>query len=352
MAITHLQSGIKIIANHHAQMEAPEKVPMMVPFKHLISVFTRLETQLCELSEPPPRIPPCLFQAAHEEHELKTLWKVSNPHFQDLKEAWIVLNHSWHALEHFLHDAKDMDESGYTMPKVEWVNRRDALLQSFSNWDIALTGLEEVLSGQSKPSLRDMRAAALLEVHYIIGTQVLQTAEPPQTETIWDEMETGTKRHMDKDMIWDRLQPGFERVVELSAIVAGESAGAGTEPPVLSLDMGIVPPLFHVIWKCRNARIRHKAIRLLETCPRLEGLWDGLLVARVGRRIDEIERRSESLEHAMKRGATCEEIPQWARVLFVDVIFSGKEREMDMTYLRAQSETDATIITIKETLTW
>jgi hypothetical protein len=54
----------------------------------------------------------------------------------------------------------------------------------------------------------------------------------------------------------------------------------------------------------------------------------------------------------MERGATCEGIPQWARVLFVDVHFSGNEREMDMTYLRAQSDTDGTIITIKETLKW
>jgi hypothetical protein len=352
MAITHLQSGIKIIADYHAQIGGREEVPRMVPFKHLISVFTRLETQLCELSEPPPRIPPCLFQEVHNEHEWKTLWKVSNPHFQDLKEAWIVLNHSWHALEHFLHDAKDIDESGYRMPRAEWVNRRDALLQSFANWDIALTGLKEVLSSQVQRSLRDKRAAALLEVHYIIGSQVLQTAEPPQMENVWDEPETGTKRYMDIDMIWDALQPGFERVVELSTVVAGESAGAGTEPPVLSLDMGIVPPLFHVIWKCRNARVRHKAIRLLETCPRLEGLWDGLLVARVGRRIDEIERCGESLEHAMERGATSEEIRQWARIFFVDVIFSGKEREMDMTYLKVHSETDATIVTIRETLTW
>lgn len=350
MAVTHLKSGIKIIADHQAQMQSPRRGPEMVPFKHLIAVFTRLETQLCELSEPPPRIPPCrLFHAAHGKEEL---WKVSTPHFEDLKAAWIVLNHSWHVLEHFLHDAKDHDETGYTMPRQEWVNRRDALLQSFSNWDIALTGLKEVLSTQPEPSLRDARAAALLEVHYILGAQILELAEPPHDQTIWDELETGTKRHLDNHMLFDQFQPGFERVVELAAIVSGESEGSGTEPPVLSLDMGIVPPMFRVIWNCRDARTRYKAIRILESCPRLEGLWDGLLTARVGRRIDEIERCGESLESAAERGATCDDIPQWARVLFVDVHFSGKEREMDMTYLKAQSDVDATVVAIKETLRW
>lgn len=350
MAVTHLKSGIKIIADHQAQMEAPAKSSIMVPFKHLNAVFTRLETQLCELSEPPPRIPPCrIFHAANGKDEQ---WKVSTPHFENLKEAWIVLNHSWHILGHFFHDAKDHDETGYTMPPLEWVNRRDALLQRFSNWDIALTGLKEVLSSQHEPSTRDARAAALLEVHYIIGAQILQTAEPPHTQTIWDELETGTKRHLDKQMIWDGFQTEFERLVELASVVSGENEGSGKEPPVLSLDMGIVSPMFHVIWRCRDPQIRYKAIRILENCPRLEGLWDGLLVARVGRRIDEIERCGERLESAVERKATSEDIPQWARVLFVDVHFSGKEREMDMTYLRAQSDVNATITTIKETLRW
>ncbi|RDI82222.1 hypothetical protein Vi05172_g7782 [Venturia inaequalis] len=72
MAVTHLKSGIKIIADHQAQMQSPRRITTeMVPFKHLIAVFTRLETQLCELSEPPPRIPPCrLFHAAHGKDEL------------------------------------------------------------------------------------------------------------------------------------------------------------------------------------------------------------------------------------------------------------------------------------------
>ncbi|TLD36561.1 hypothetical protein E2P81_ATG02343 [Venturia nashicola] len=210
------------------------------------------------------------------------------------------------------------------MAPLEYINRRDALLQSFSNWRIALTSLKEIL----------------------------EIAEPPHNRTIWDDTETDTKRHLDNQMAYDQFQPGFQRIVELAAIVSGESEGAGMEPPVLSLDMGIVPPMFRVIWNCRDTRMRYKALRILQDCPRLEGLWDGLLAARVGRRIDEIERCDESLEDAAERGATCEDIPQWARVLFVDVHFSGKEREMDMTYLKAQSAVDATVVSIKETLRW
>lgn len=255
-------------------------------------------------------------------------------------------------LEHFLHDAKEHDETDYTMPRLEWMDRRDALLRSFSNWGIALTGLKEMLSARPGSSLRDARAAALLEVHYILGTQILEIVEPPHDRTFWDDLETGTKRHLDNQMVFDQFQSSFEKVVKLAAIMSGESEGAGKDPPVLSLDMGIVPPMFRVIWNCRDAQIRYRALRILQDCPRLEGLWDGLLAARVGRRIDEIERCGESLEDAVERGARCEDIPQWARVLFVDVHFSGKEREMDMTYLKAQSDVDVTIVSIKETLRW
>jgi len=302
----------------------------MVPFKHLVSVFTRLETQLCELYEPAPRIVPSLFQLANGRPS-DTLWSISPPRFSSLHEAWIVLNHSWHSLEHFLHRGEMFVEGNTEEDHFRFMYQRNILRKTFSDWSIAFIEVKEKLRSQSKFSEQEERGAALLELHHIIAAQIIDAMKAPG------------------DMVWDQYIEGFLQVIELSAIVVGQNQG---KAPIFSLDMGIVPPLFHTLRRCRDARVRLRAVKLLEDYPRLEGLWDGALVARAGRRIDEIERQGRSLEDAAVMGESCEDIPEWARVLVVDVIFSTEARQLYLTFWKARSESDRTMVAIKETLSW
>jgi len=59
--------------------------------------------------------------------------------------------------------------------------------------------------------------------------------------------------------------------------------------PSFSADLGIVPPLFVVATKCRDRTTRHKAIQLLKSSPRREGMWDSELTARIAMWIADIE---------------------------------------------------------------
>jgi hypothetical protein len=48
-------------------------------------------------------------------------------------------------------------------------------------------------------------------------------------------------------------------------------------------DAGIVPILFLVVVKCRDKMVRREAIAVLKAAsPRREGLWDSMMVARIG----------------------------------------------------------------------
>ena len=87
-------------------------------------------------------------------------------------------------------------------------------------------------------------------------------------------------------------------------------------------DMSVSMLLVHIISKCRDARVRLKAIRLLEEYPRQEGLWDSALIAKIGRFMDQVERQGASLEEAAARGSLANEIPLSQRV----VGFGGKPR--------------------------
>lgn len=47
-----------------------------------------------------------------------------------------------------------------------------------------------------------------------------------------------------------------------------------------TLESGIIPSLYLVAMKCRNKKIRHDALALLDRTQRQEGLWEGSLIAR------------------------------------------------------------------------
>lgn len=54
-------------------------------------------------------------------------------------------------------------------------------------------------------------------------------------------------------------------------------------------DVGYIPPLYFVALKCRVHSIRLQAIRLLDSLPHKEGIWDSRLVTRVAQEVTAIE---------------------------------------------------------------
>jgi hypothetical protein len=71
-------------------------------------------------------------------------------------------------------------------------------------------------------------------------------------------------------------------------------------------DSGIIGPLYVVAVLCRNPKIRRKALNLLETNPRREGVWDSILGAKAAIVIMNIEEEGMEgdyiPEHSRLRG--------------------------------------------------
>jgi hypothetical protein len=59
--------------------------------------------------------------------------------------------------------------------------------------------------------------------------------------------------------------------------------------PTFSLSLGLITPLYITASRCRDPTIRRRALHLLYTCNRKEGIWDSRLAARVAQRIVEVE---------------------------------------------------------------
>lgn len=70
--------------------------------------------------------------------------------------------------------------------------------------------------------------------------------------------------------------------------------------PSFSADLGIVPPLFVVATKCRDPHLRRKAIQLMRSSSRREGMWDSEMSARISQWVMQIEESdgSESQQRA------------------------------------------------------
>lgn len=65
----------------------------------------------------------------------------------------------------------------------------------------------------------------------------------------------------------------------------------GSVGPVIhfAFDIGIVPPLYLVMVKCRDPRVRREALKLLEQNPRREGVWDSVAVTKLGKWVISLE---------------------------------------------------------------
>lgn len=99
---------------------------------------------------------------------------------------------------------------------------------------------------------------------------------------------------------WDRHNSRFEEIVDLAASVIRDSDGKGSsvfDPtqdaspsrPLFSLDNGVIGPLYNVATLCRHPIIRRKAVHVLRSTWRQEGVLNSYLCAFVAEKVIEME---------------------------------------------------------------
>lgn len=89
---------------------------------------------------------------------------------------------------------------------------------------------------------------------------------------------------------WDGFTQHFEEIISRSANVVERTRTMNPfQTSVFSFELGIIPPLHLAAMKCREPRLRRQAIALLQSTPRREGCWDGVLLGKVDSWIVQIE---------------------------------------------------------------
>ena len=127
-----------------------------------------------------------------------------------------------------------------------------AHLDGLRAWETAFHDMEQSLN--EALSQKDKLCLAELELQYLITTNTLATLFAT-TPMVYDSYNTQFARmvHLSRRLVQSKLQ---KRLL------------------ALPFDTGVLAPLFYVLLKCRDLRIRREAIELLHECPEREGMWD------------------------------------------------------------------------------
>ncbi|KAF2483387.1 hypothetical protein BDY17DRAFT_297355 [Neohortaea acidophila] len=109
---------------------------------------------------------------------------------------------------------------------------------------------------------------------------------------------------------YDCVMPHFARIVSLledvSTSIRDSSASA---PPSVSftLDLGFIVPAFFTAIRCRDPGLRRRAIAVLESMPRREGLWESTFAAAIAKKWMQLE------EEGLERVACSADVPESRR---------------------------------------
>ncbi|KAL8869060.1 MAG: hypothetical protein Q9198_007988 [Flavoplaca austrocitrina] len=154
-----------------------------------------------------------------------------------------------------------------------------------------------------------------------------------QLAAMYQEMDTLQLLHDETG--WDEVIPMFNNLVDLVAAIIDSQKATDEKllhKPTFQLDQSTINPLFTVGHKCRDPILRRKAISMLYSAPRQEGVWDSILTARACERIMNLE------EEGLGEVKCAADIPDWRRISDIEVSFDLQARrgEIKMSRLRSR----------------
>ena len=151
-------------------------------------------------------------------------------------------------------------------------------LNTYHIWSRAFSAL--LASDDGAMTAQERCAATILEMH-----SLSQFAALDKVYRYPDAIED--------QILWDEYDSVFEKVVSLAESLTNVTQSSSDmlrkKKASVALDLGVIEPLYDTARRCRDPGIRRRAIRVLGTNPCQQGLFDGVLAARVAERAMKIE---------------------------------------------------------------
>ena len=332
-SLLHISSGLKILSEEE-NLETSERVTYM-PRDVLRPMFVRFVTQSEEIGDSQIRL-------AYS----KPLTDMPIPveGFQNIDEAQRLLNTYLHQYTHFLQNLvpaipTDMES---LQPRFE----RHAVIDDWHKaWCIAFDELLARLGPDVPNKAKILQAwrkvvEVTLNLNFALGEMAWdEHIENFRTMIAIIEAFTENEEGMNTEITpAPSTSRAFANVdLQLSPPDQFDSPSSNStsmsalnrSPPSMcpskqtfSLNIGIIPPLYIACTRCRDPVIRRRALQLLSTCNRKEGIWDSNLSSRVASRIIEVEERGASYHPVL----AASQLPEHARVRALSTTFSPERQ--------------------------
>lgn len=286
-AIKHTRSGLKVLQSFEKRrsIEDPSSV-FPVSIRHLRSLLTSIYGQIrCMIND-----------------EALTAWDwdpLVSPiapalGFPNLAEAHSYVESLWHNLLALL-QYTELHPPTTPEEMSRFTAQHQVLSRALESSQQAL----ELLASRRSPSHDDQDEPGLniLRLYHMLITIRLRISP----------LDPGNR-----EAAFDNLELELAQMLQYCELLVSSQSSV----PSFSSGLGYVMPLHTVAARCRNARIRRRALQLLLNSRRREGIWDGRLTGRFATTTMEREERLASLET----------IPSDARVREVKIEFLDEKK--------------------------
>ena len=233
--------------------------------------------------------------------------------FTSLEEAQ---NSFYYHQNRSIEAAHDFDHYLVTNPRSRLVE--DAVREHHTQGRNAYRDISRKWSSAFEAFL--LKAAAKMDSRALQGAAVLRINQ----RTTFLHIEYHGQERFESSHCWDSLRLECEEIVDLATLVIklhDDKSRDPSEKPMFFMDMNIVHPLFSIAHRCRDPIIRRRAIALLYSAPRQEGLWHSFLSARVAEKIMETE------EAGLGEVKSSADVPEENRITEIDVCFDLQGRK-------------------------
>ncbi|TQV93772.1 hypothetical protein V2A60_004067 [Cordyceps javanica] len=158
-----------------------------------------------------------------------------------------------------------------------------------------------------------------------------------------------------EETVYDAHAGDFAEMVDLAAdirtrqqqLIPNYSGSGGFQ-----LDMAVIHPLYLTATKCRCPVIRRRAIQALYTGPDFEGAWEGVVSARIGERVMQLEEEGISFDLDSLRDGELLDVPESARVHSVDICTDPAQCRATVYFSRRPNGPGSEWDDLQEEMTW
>ena len=243
-ALYHLRGGIQVLRDLQQRSSIPNIDPS------LLRLFRRLHTQASLHGSPTSD-----FNSTVSEEHVNLGYQVPQT-FSSIFEARESMDTTLHFIFCFMRRMYSHEFVASTMIRHPFPdpNSLEATVQHHLNnlqrWQIAFQRIPFLTA--DPPEGNQAAGITLLQLQHVAVTVMLKSL-----------LERS-------EMAYDQYKPDFKLMVSLAESLINNSQHGGLL--VLSLDNGVILPLFMVALKCRYLDIRKRAITLLKQAPEREGI--------------------------------------------------------------------------------